>query len=90
MAGTTLDISEARRQFSSLDERMRRDGVKVIRITRHSRPAFVVVDTDYLDAVLETLDVLADPEALAMLQDSISDVRHGRLHDHEDVKREFS
>ena len=85
----TLDITDARRQFNTLDERMRHDGHKVIHVTRHNRPAFAVVDIEYLEAVLETIDVLSDPQTIAMLQESIADLRHGRLHDHEDVKEEL-
>ena len=84
----TLDISEARRQFNSLDARMRDEGVQVIHVMRHSRPAFAVVDADYLEAVLDTLDILTDPDALKMLEDSLEDIRAGRVYDHEDVKRE--
>lgn len=87
MADSSLDISEARRQFNSLDERLKKE--HVIRITRHGKEAFAVVDIDYLKAVAETLDTLADPEATRMLQESIEDIRHGRVHEHEDVKREL-
>ena len=87
MADSTLDISEARRLFNSLDERLKHD--HVIRVTRHGKEAFAVVDLEYLDAVLETLDVLADPEATQMLQQSLEDIREGRVHEHEDVKREL-
>ncbi len=87
MSSTTLDISEARKQFNTLDERLRDE--RVILITRHNKEAFAVVDLDYLSALMETLEVLADPEAMKMLQQSIEDIREGRLHDHEDVKREL-
>lgn len=84
---TTLDISEARKQFNTLDERLRTQ--PVIIITRHNKEAFAVVDMQYLAAIRETMEVLSDPESLQMLQDSIADIRAGRLHDHEDVKREL-
>lgn len=87
MATPTLDISEARRQFSTLDRRLKDD--RVITITRHNREAFAVVDIDYLWAMLETMEILADPEAMQMLQAGIADVRAGRLRDHEGVKREL-
>lgn len=87
MHSGTLDISEARRKIGSLSDRVRRE--QVIRVTRHGKDAFAIVDIDYLSTVMETLDILADPEALKMLQDSISDIRAGRLHDHEDVKKEL-
>ncbi|MBN2217039.1 MAG: type II toxin-antitoxin system Phd/YefM family antitoxin [Pirellulales bacterium] len=87
MGTSTLDISEARRQFSQLDKRLRED--RVIWITRHSKKAFAVVDTDLLQTVLETIEILSDPDALQMFQEGLRDIRAGRLHDHEDVKSEI-
>jgi antitoxin YefM len=87
METSTLDISEARKQFSQLDKRLRED--RVIWITRHNKKAFAVVDSDLLQTVLETIEILSDPDALKMLQDSLSDIRAGRLRNHEDVKSEL-
>lgn len=87
MIGATLDISEARRKLTTLDRRLRRQ--RVIWVTRHRDRAFAVVDREYLEAVMETLEVLSDPEAMRMLAESIEDVRAGRVHDHEELKREL-
>ena len=87
MGTSTLDISEARRQFSQLDKRLRED--RVIWITRHNKKAFAIVDTDLLQTVLETIEILSDPDAFKMLQEGLRDIRAGRLHDHEDVKSEL-
>ena len=87
MTTTTLDISEARKQFTKLDERLRED--QVIWVTRRNKRAFAVVDTELLQTVLETIEILSDPEALDMLQRSMQDIKAGRLHDHADVKREL-
>ncbi len=87
MTTATLDISEARKQFTKLDERLRED--RVIWITRHNKRAFAVVDTELLETVLETIAILSDPEAFTMLQQSLQDIQAGRLHDHEDVKKEL-
>lgn len=88
MPAATLDISEARKQFNSLDQRLQQDNVIVI--TRHSKDAFAIVNLEYLLGVMETLEILADPEALQMLQDSLADIRAGRVHDHEDVEKELA
>jgi PHD/YefM family antitoxin component YafN of YafNO toxin-antitoxin module len=88
MPTTTLDISEARKQFLKLDERLRED--RVIWVTRHNKKAFAVVDTELLHAVLETIEILADPDACKMLQQSLQDIKAGRLHDHEDVRKEMT
>ena len=87
MPGNTLDISEARKQLNSIDKRLKDE--RVIVITRHNKQVFAVVDLEYLSAVRETIEVLSDPEAMRMLQQSIADIRAGRLHDHEDVEREL-
>jgi len=87
MVAPTLDISEARKQLNSLDERLKDE--RVIYITRHNKKAFAVVDVDYLSAVIETIEILNDPEALRMLQQSIKEIRAGRLHDHDDVEKEL-
>lgn len=87
METTTLDISEARRQFTKLDERLREE--RVIWITRRNKKAFAVVDSELLETVLETIEIMSDPDACKLLQQGLEDYRAGRLHDHEAVKREL-
>ncbi len=87
MGTSTLDISEARKQFSQLDKRLREE--RVIWITRHNKKAFAVVDSDLLQTILETIEILSDPDAWKMLQEGLRDIRAGRLHDHEDVNKEL-
>ena len=84
---STLDISEARKQLNSIDKRLKDE--RVIVITRHNKDAFAVVDLEYLSAVMETVEVLSDPESMRMLQESVNDIRAGRLHRHEDVKKQL-
>ena len=87
MSGATLDISEARKQFNSLDQQLASD--RVICITRHGKEAFAIVDMEYLRTILETIDILSDPETCRMLQESLDDIREGRLIDHDDVLEEL-
>jgi len=87
MGGGTLDISEARKEFNRLDERL--DTEPLIYITRHGRKAFAVVNVEYMRTVLETIDILSDPEALDTLRRSMEDIREGRLHDHAEVEQEL-
>lgn len=87
MSNDTLDISEARKQFSQLPSRLREQ--RVIWVTKHNKKAFAVVDMELMEAVLETLEILEDPDALKLLQQSLADIRAGHLHDHEDIEREM-
>lgn len=87
MSEATLDISEARKQFNRLDEMLREE--QFIKVTRHGKEAFAVVDLEFLEAILETIEIMQDRESFEMLQNSLNDIKHGRLHDHEDLKKEL-
>lgn len=87
MTGETLDITEARNQISHLGDRLRQE--RVIWITKHNKRAFAAVDSEFMETIFETLEVLNDPEALKMLQASLEDIKRGRLHDHDAVKKEL-
>ena len=82
-----LEISEARKQFNTLDERLQDH--PVIYVRRHHKQAFAIVNIEYLESVLETVDILADPDALDALQRSLADIKKGRVHTHASVKREL-
>ncbi|MGH8596786.1 MAG: type II toxin-antitoxin system Phd/YefM family antitoxin [Gammaproteobacteria bacterium] len=84
----TLDISEARKRFNTLDRELK--DRPVIYITRHNREAFAIVDIDYLETVMETMEVLGDPEAMQMLNESLRAVERGELIDQEDVEKELA
>lgn len=83
----TIDISKARERFSTLDRQLKKR--PVIYITRHHKEAFAVVDIDYLDTMIETMEVLADPDAMGLLQRSLRAIEHGELIDQEEVEREL-
>lgn len=85
MDSETLDITEARNQFNKLDERLRDE--QVIRITRHNKPVFAVVDIEYLKVLLETIEIMSDPTSFEHFQKGLKDMKEGRVHDHDDVKR---
>ncbi len=83
----TIDISEVRRQLNSLDKRLSDE--PIILVTRHNKSAFVVVDVECMSAMLETIEIMSDPESYEMFQKSLRDIEEGRLHDHDDVMREL-
>ena len=86
---SVLDISVARSKLNSIDKTMRESGQHVIRVTRHGKPAFAIIDIDYLESLLETMEILSDPEAMKMLEQSLRDIEAGRVYDWEDVKADF-
>jgi prevent-host-death family protein len=88
MSTATLDISEARTELARLPDRLREE--QVIWVTKHSKRAFAVVDLELMDALLETLEILRDPELFKMFQESLEDIQAGRLIDHEDIVNQLN
>lgn len=82
-----MEITEARNQFGQLQQRVRQE--QIIYVTKRGKDAFAVVDVDYLQAVLETIEIMTDPESRKAFMDSLEDIRSGRVIDHEDVKKEL-
>ncbi len=58
-------------------------------ITRKGRPVAVLVPSSEYDSMEETLEVLHDEDMLAALRESEKDVKAGRLHSLDDVRREL-
>lgn len=87
MPNGTIDITEARNQFNRLDERL--DGDHVIYVTRHNKRVFAVVNIEYLQTVLETIEIMSDPESFKMFQQGLEDIKNGRVTDHDELKKEL-
>jgi PHD/YefM family antitoxin component YafN of YafNO toxin-antitoxin module len=83
----TIDISEARRQLNSIDEHLSTE--PIIYVTRHGKKAFAFVDVECIAAMIETIEIMADPDSYEVFQKSLRDIREGRLHDHDDVMKEL-
>lgn len=81
----SMDITDFRNNWTSMQDRVRDQ--QVIRITKHGKDAFAVVDIDYLQAVLETIEIMSDPESHRLLLESLDDIKNGRVVDHDEVKR---
>ena len=79
-----IAISDFRILLNGIDKRLVQD-CPVIHVMRHGKAAFCITSVDWLEAVEETLEIMSDPEAMKMLQQSLQDIREGRLIEHEDV-----
>lgn len=83
-----VPFTEARSTLSELLDEVSERHEHVI-ITRKGRPAGVVLSGEEYEAIAETLEVLEDEELLAALRESETDVREGRLHPLDEVRREL-
>jgi PHD/YefM family antitoxin component YafN of YafNO toxin-antitoxin module len=84
----TMKFTEARKQFSTLHEHFDKDNNAII-VEKHGQRLLAIVDPDYLDAMVETMEIMADPNTYKMLLESLDDIKHGRVRSHEDVRRDI-
>ncbi len=83
---TTLSIAEAREQFTLLPERFNEEPDLTVQITRHGKPVMVVLPWDVYESIIETMEIMADPDLMAALRQSANDIAHGKSRDLEAVK----
>jgi prevent-host-death family protein len=84
----TVPFTEARAGLTELLDEVNERHEHVV-ITRNGRPAGVVLSNDEYEALAETLEVLEDEGALDALRESEADVRAGRVHSLDQVRREL-
>jgi len=79
-----VPLSEAKAHLSELADRVEREHARIV-VTRHGRPALVLLSPDDLESMEETIEILRDPELVASLRRSREEAASGqrmRLRDH--------
>lgn len=76
---TQLTISEARKMLLDLPERLERGPERAITITRRGRPVLAVMPWEFYESLVETLEILGDPDLVSALRDSLEDLKRGRV-----------
>ena len=61
------------------------DEQSTITVTKNGKPVSVMMTPNRYDALMETIEILADPEILASLAASADDFRKNRVYDDADV-----
>lgn len=82
---TQLTISKARKELLNLPEKLARLPERVVTITRRGQPVLAVMPWELYESIVETLDVLSEPDLVSALRASIEDVKAGRLVSHEEL-----
>ena len=82
---TTMSLKELRPELPKVIARI--DG-KLDRyiVTKRGKPIVVMLSIDDYESLIETLDSLADPKAMAGLRKGEEDIRKGRTHSWVKVK----
>jgi prevent-host-death family protein len=82
-------LERAIRDLAVLMERVDRKLDRFV-ITKRGRPVAVLLGADDYESLMETLDILADPKALAGLRKGEADIRKGRTRSWIDIKKSLA
>ncbi len=74
----TLTITEAREQLTKLpDQFAEKKTPEPVTVTRHGVPVLAILPWELYESLVETLDILSDPEAMAQFRASVAALERG-------------
>jgi antitoxin YefM len=79
MAMTMLEqmpLAEVKNRLSEVVDEVEREHARVV-ITKHGRPAAIVLSVTDLESLTETLDVMGNQELLADIRDAMAELAAG-------------
>lgn len=83
-----LPITEVRDELTGLPEKLGRTH-ETLTVTRRGKPVLAILPWEEYESIVETLEVLSDEEAMAVLRQGIKEARQSRLIPWERAKRKL-
>lgn len=71
-----MALRDVKNRLSEVVDQVEREHDRVV-ITRHGKPAAVVISTDDLESLEETLTVVSRPKLIAQVRDSLAELTAG-------------
>ena len=59
-------------------------------VTKRGKPVVVMLSMDDYESLMETLDILADPKAVAGIRQGEKDIRNGKTRSWKEIKRSLA
>ncbi|MBW2635779.1 MAG: type II toxin-antitoxin system Phd/YefM family antitoxin [Deltaproteobacteria bacterium] len=73
-----ISITEARNKFMKLPDQAAKD--QILAVTRRNKEVMAVMSWELYEGLVETIEVLSDPELIKQLRAAIEDIKAGRTH----------
>lgn len=73
-------LADTRERFGAILEKVVSTGSDFV-VSVQGQPKAVILPYDEYESLVETLDILSDPDTMAVLEESEADIREGRLVD---------
>jgi antitoxin YefM len=84
----TLPLAEIKAHLSEIVDEIEQEHERVI-LTRKGRPAAVLLSTDELEALEDTLELLADPNARQDIERARRDIAEGKGIEADEIRRRY-
>jgi prevent-host-death family protein len=86
----TVPITEARYELAHLLQQFeQQQDPEAVAVTRRGKPVLAVMPWELYECLVETLEVMSDPELMKVLRKSIHEIKSGRVYSNKQVKREL-
>lgn len=73
----TMALRDVKNRLSEVVDQVEREHDRVV-ITRHGKPAAVVISTHDLASLEETLEIVSRPTLIGQIRDSLDEIRSGQ------------
>ena len=83
----TMTLTEARNRLLEIAERFERDPTAAIEVTKRGKRVMILIPATSFEALVETLDILSDEEALSRLRKAVDEVDRGEVVSWDRVRR---
>ena len=83
-----MSISDARSRLTSLHAKLT-GSPGYIPLTRYGSPVMALMSWELFESLQETMEIMADPELMNQLRESIKDIEEGRTISLDELKAEF-
>ena len=75
--GEQMSLADVKNRLSEVVDRLQREHGRVV-ITKHGRPAAVVVSVEDLESLEETLDILGDQALVSTIRRAMNELAAGK------------
>jgi prevent-host-death family protein len=77
MSDVVLPLAEIKKRLSEIVDGVEERHDRVV-LTRHGRPAAVIISPDELESLEETLEILSDPRAMRAIRKAQAEIDAGK------------
>ena len=88
MPKNIFSISEIREEITRLPERFDQEP-EVVTVTRDGKPVMAILPWALYESIMETLEVMSDPELMVSFREGVKDIEEGRVQPLDEVLKEL-